>query len=462
MARGFFHFGKEHTVTDLQKDPLGTSAAFAVYELAFAAGALAFAPYALVKMLYTPAYRAGLSQRLSLKIVGRAENGAASPVWIQTVSVGEVKSAAPLVRALLQGADCAVRLSTTTFTGQRVARELFPDAVEVGYFPLDFRWVARRVLSRIQPQVVVLFETELWPNFIRTADASKIPVVIVNGRISEASFRYYRMLPWIFRATLSRVSHMGMQSAADAERIIALGANPDAVTVCGNMKFDAVGEAPSRERIEDIRRELLLPHGAPLIVGGSTHEGEEKALLKSLSRIQARRPEVRLLIAPRHPERFEEVERLIRDEGFDVLRRSKPSSPAASPGPKTVILLDTIGELAQVYALASIAFVGGSLADVGGHNIIEPASMGKPVVFGPHMQNFKDVKDAFLLRQAALCIGSEEELHEEVEALLGHHDRARQLGDAARKVVESNRGATLRYLQIVISFLHRAAEEERA
>jgi 3-deoxy-D-manno-octulosonic-acid transferase len=430
-----------------------TFAAFTAYQAAFFTGALFFAPYALVKMLNTPAYRAGLSQRLSLKIVPNKRGDACRPVWIQAVSLGEVKSVAPLIRKIAEKTDCPIRLTTTTETGHQMARELFSSTAGISYFPLDFRWATNRILSRIRPRVLVLFETEIWPNLIKTAVALGIPVVVVNGRISESSSRWYRLLGPIFHYSFSHISRLGMQSASDAERAVALGAEPGAVSVCGNMKFDAVADPPSADRVEQARRTFLLPKNAPLIVGGSTHEGEEKALLHVLKRIQAVRPEVRLLLAPRHPERFDDVEAFIHLEGFKVLRRSNCAGLAHAPDPHTVILLDTIGELAQTYSLSSVSFVGGSLTNVGGHNIIEPASLGKPVVFGPYMHHFKDIKEVFLAEQAAVCVASEEELYHQITRILKSPTKANELATAALRVVKNNRGATNRYFALLKDFL---------
>jgi len=430
-------------VTDFSKDSPCTSASFAAYESALAAGLLLFAPYALAKMLYTPSYRAGLAQRLALKVMRNSTRDASRPLLIQAVSLGEVKSVAPLARLIARDADCPIHVTTTTETGQRMARELFSSFAAVSYFPLDFRWITARVLSRAYPRAVVLFETEIWPNFIRTAHRMRIPLAIVNGRISERSFRFYRMAPRIFKSALSWITRAGMQSDLDAERALALGADPQAVAVCGNIKFDAAPEPPSPEQTEYMRTALMLPKDAPLIVGGSTHDGEEAALLKSFQRILQEHHNTRLLLAPRHPERFNEVESLIRSSGFNVIRRSRLSgAPQAPPAPGAVILLDTIGELAQVYALAAIAFVGGSLARVGGHNIIEPASLEKPVLFGPHMHHFKDIAQAFVSERAARCVSSDEDLGRQIKSLLEHPSEAQALGRAAKKVVEKHRGAT--------------------
>ncbi len=232
-----------------------------------------------------------------------------------------------------------------------------------------------------------------------------------------------------------------MQSRRDAERAIALGARPEVVKVCGNMKFDAAPTPPSAEEIEALRLELMLEKDAPLIVAGSTHEGEETAILEVYREVLSKIPRARLLLAPRHPERFDAVEELIRSMGFEVWRRSR-SGGADS---RAVILLDTIGELARVYALASAGFVGGSLVGIGGHNIIEPAALGKPVLFGPFMHHFEDVRDAFLSESAAVCVKDGKELLHAILSLLENPSRAESLGEAARHVVETNRGATDRY-----------------
>jgi 3-deoxy-D-manno-octulosonic-acid transferase len=278
-----------------------------------------------------------------------------------------------------------------------------------------------------------------------------IPIAVVNGRISERSFRYYRLLPAIFRNTFSRISFAGMQSHRDADRAIALGAAADAVEVLGNMKFDAAPIAPATEERENLRAELGLTNDAALVVAGSTHDGEEQELLHAYKRLRSEFPKSRLLLAPRHPERFDDVEALIRNAGFQVMRRSA-SFPSKEYAADAVILLDTIGELARVYALASVSFVGGSLAKVGGHNIIEPASFGKPVIFGPHMHHFPDVKEAFLSENAAIMAGNGEKLYDALSGLLRDPAQASKVGEAARKVVETNRGATDRYFSAIMKY----------
>ncbi len=422
------------------------------YEIASAAlFAGLFAPYALFRMLGTPAYRAGIRQRLSLWSGKDSAKILPGSIWIQAVSLGEVKSVSPLVRRIRDDAERPVFLTSTTATGFQAAERLSGPMTATAYFPLDFSPIVNRVIARLRPRAVVLFETELWPNLIRAASSLQIPLCIVNGRISEKSFRRYRLVPTIFRYALSRISFAGMQSQRDAERIIALGARPETVEVCGNVKFDSAPEPLSEGDIEGLRGELMIDKDAPVIVAGSTHEGEEAAVLNVYSEIKTKFPRARLVIAPRHPERFDGVETTIRRAGLRVLRRSNPGADADSDS-DPVILLDTIGELARVYALASVAFVGGSIARTGGHNIIEPASMGKPVIFGPFMHHFEDIKDAFLAGDAAIRVAGERELLPAMLRLLENPNEARTVGEAAGRLVEINRGATERYFEALKKF----------
>ncbi len=438
-------------MVDNPRESVADSAAFLAYDVAFALASGIFVPYALLRMLGTSSFRAGIAQRLSLRASPQNGQFDADPLWVQAVSLGEVKSVAPLVRKINESRARPVLLTTTTETGFRVAAELLEAKNAVAFFPLDFSLIVKRVLTRVRPHAVVLFETEIWPNFIRTSSRLGIPICIVNGRISEKSFRSYRLIPKIFKSAFQRISFAGMQSPRDAERAIALGVNPETVKVCGSMKFDAMPAPPTPEQIENMRKELTLADDAPLIVAGSTHEGEEKAVLSAYRRILGRVPTARLLIAPRHPERFDSVEALTRDEGFAIRRRSKRGQNGGITNP--VILLDTIGELARVYALASVSFVGGSLANIGGHNIIEPASLGIPVLFGPHMYHFEDVKEVFLSESAAICVGNETELFGAILSVLEEPSQAKALGNAAQRVVDANRGATDRYFQALQRYL---------
>ena len=429
------------------REPMATSAAFVAYEaLSAAAFTLLFTPYALLKMIRTPAFRAGIGQRLSMRSAMEAAGAGPAPVWIQAVSLGEVRSVSPLARKIGSEAATPVFLTSTTATGYRAAKELLAPRKANAYFPLDFSPIVKRALVFVRPRMIVLFETEIWPNFIRAASSLDIPIAIVNGRISERSYRYYRLIPRIFKHAMSLIDYAGMQSQKDAERAVALGIPSGAVEVCGNVKFDSTPPPPPPEAVRELRAELQIDENAAVIVAGSTHDGEEAALLEAYRKVRQRFERVRLVLAPRHPERFDAVESTIRAAGFPVRRKTRaPDANDADYDP--VILLDTIGDLARLYALASVSFVGGSLARVGGHNIIEPASMGSPVLFGPHMYHFEDVKEAFVSGDAAVCVADEADLIGAVMDLLENPAKAEDLGRAAKRVVEANRGATDRYYQ---------------
>lgn len=447
-------------VSERHPESLSTSAAFLAYELLFAAAVVLFTPHALLKMIRTPAYRSGIGQRFSLQTKAPPKGDDARPLWIQAVSVGEVKSVTPLVRKLNTRSGLPIHLTTTTETGYRLANEIHGTGNTISYFPLDFASVARRALMSVRPRAIVLFETEIWPNFIRAANSLGIPLAIINGRISEKSLRFYRLFPQIFGNAFSRIDFAGMQSERDAERALALGANPDVVKVYGNMKFDATPTPPTHNEIEGLRRQLGLEKDVALVVAGSTHEGEETAIINAYRKIHTKMPHARLLVAPRHPERFSGVENMIRNAGFKVWKRSE-SGDGSGPDAGTVILLDTIGELARVYALASVSFVGGSLAKIGGHNIIEPASMGKPVLFGPHMHHFEDIKETFLAEDAAIRVNDETDLASVISDMFENPSKARALGKAAKRVVEANRGATDRYLDALEKYLGAPTENAK-
>jgi 3-deoxy-D-manno-octulosonic-acid transferase len=398
-------------------------------------------------MCWRGKYRRGIGDRL-----GNMEpwRGAARPLWLHAVSVGEVMAAVPLARLLVaRHPEVPLLASTTTETGRAVAEQRIPAARFV-FFPLDFGWTARRALNRVRPRLVLLTETELWPNFLALCDAQDIPVVVINGRISPRSFPRYRLIrPW-FRLVLRHVRLFCMQSDADAERILALGAPPERVTVTGNLKYDL----PALDQPADptaIRAGLAMPPDGRLVVAGSIHKGEDEAVVESYKAAVASRPNLFLLLAPRHPERLEEVERVAVRAGLPCVRRSR--LPGETPRPGGAILLDTMGELARLYAVASVVFVGGSLIPHGGQNILEPAAYGRPVVHGPHMGNFAEIQDLFQAAGAAVRVADGQALTVALEMLLDDEATADRMGQAGRRIVEAQRGATRRTADLVGALL---------
>lgn len=362
-------------------------------------------------------------------------------IWIHAVSVGEVLAARPLVPALRDRfPGHRIFVSTTTMTGNAVARKSLRGVDGLLYAPFDFPHPVRRALDVLNPSLLVLVETELWPNLIHEARRRGTRVALVNGRISPRSFPRYRKLRRFLAGTLAEVDLFLMQGEAHAERIREMGAPSGRVAVTGNLKFDAAPPGRLPERLV----KLLQAGGAgrPLWVAGSTVGGEEELVLKAFHRVRADVPEARLLMAPRHPERFDAVPSLVEAAGFRCLRRSALDPAAWQDG--EVLLLDTLGELSQVYALASVVFVGGSLVPAGGHNILEPAVAGKPVVVGPHMENFQEIAEQFRAEGAVEQVGSADELGRCVSSILLDDARRASLGSRARDLVGRNRGAVVR------------------
>ncbi|MGI8897276.1 MAG: 3-deoxy-D-manno-octulosonic acid transferase, partial [Pyrinomonadaceae bacterium] len=350
-------------------------------------------------------------------------------------------------------------ISTTTITGQNLACKLFKsEAAKVFYFPFDWRWTVRRALKAINPDAVLIMETELWPGFLRECYTQHIPVAIVNGRISHQSFRRYKWISGFVSRVLECLSVAIMQTEADAERIRILGLPPSKVFVSGNLKFDA-GTMPSSNSLAgELQQRFKFSNEAPLILAASTHAPEERVMLEAFQRLRTgSSKKLRLLLAPRHPERFADVASLLDSSRLTWTRRSKPASPIDRTC--DAILLDTIGELSDIYSLAAVVFVGGSIANNGGHNILEPAAVGAAIVTGAHTQNFDGIVTVFVKNQAIIQLpflpdgqaGSA--LGDVFTELLTDKQRRRELGQRAKHLVEENQGATERTLDLLDSLL---------
>lgn len=429
-----------------------------IYSLLLILGFLILLPRFLFDALRHGKYVAGFRERLGL--LTPIQSGGQPVVWIHCVSVGETQAARPLVRAIRKRfPNHSIAVSTTTLTGQNVAREVFgTDVKRVFYFPFDWRWIVRKTLTAVNPAAVLIMETELWPGFLRECQARKIPVAIVNGRLSEQSFRRYRLIKRFMSRILSSLSLAAMQTEADAERLRELGLDAAKILVTGSLKFD-VGSTPSTDALtKEFRKRFKLDDAAPLILAASTHAPEERILLNTLKRVisdSGLKP--RLMIAPRHPERFREVAALIAASEFRWTSRT--AAPNLSDELCDVILLDSIGELQAVYSLASLVFVGGSIAKAGGHNILEPAALGAPVITGAHTHNFKEIVETFVKAEAIIQLqpGSESEvtikLASELAQLLADPNRRAELGERALRLVDQNRGATERTLDLLSSIV---------
>ncbi len=419
-----------------------------LYSLLLTAGFVLALPWFLWKGRATGKYLRTFRERMGRLPVYLNVDGDRS-LWIHAVSVGEVLAARPLVPVLRQRyPGHRIFLSTTTLTGNAVAKKSVRGVDGLFYAPLDFPHPVRHALEVLNPSLLVLVETELWPNLVHEAKRRGARIALVNGRISPRSFPRYQRVRRFLSPLFSEIDLFLMQGEVHAERVRALGAPADRVHVTGNLKFDAVepGRLPER-----LARLIQGGEPRPLWVAGSTVGGEEELVLSAYHRVREQVPRARLLVAPRHPERFPLVPPLVEAAGFRCLRRSALDPAAWRDG--EVLLLDTLGELAQVYALASVVFVGGSLVPSGGHNILEPAVAGKAVVVGPHMENFQEIADQFRSESAMVQVSSPDELAREVSALLLDDERRRGLGERARELVGRNRGAVSRTVDALSSLL---------
>lgn len=400
-------------------------------------------------------YLEGLGQRFGRVPAGLNPDVDPS-IWIHAVSVGEVLAARAIVPELRRRYPrLRLFLSTTTITGQQVARSRVPEVDGLFYFPLDLPWAVRRWVDRLQPTLFLMMETELWPNLLRACRAHGARTALVNGRISARSFPRYRLVRPFMRRVLADVDLCCAQSEESAQRLVALGADPARVVVTGSLKFDALDwSSGGRDRV---LRFFRLREGRTVFMAASTLRGEDAAVLRAFRRLRTVRPDALLVIAPRHPERFAEVEEACAAEGYRVIRRT--ALLVDTEPPADIVVLDTVGELARLFEIATLVFVGGSLVDAGGHNILEPAVFGKPILFGPHMQNFAEIAEAFLEGGAAVQVRDEAGLEAAVLALAEDPLRRASLGAAARALVEANRGARERTLHEIERLLPASAAQ---
>ena len=413
---------------------------YIVYSLLLACGLVLTLPWWIFQLLRSSKYRAGLRERLGF--VPERLRKAAKPgsVWVHAVSVGEVLAVTNLVRELQQAnPENPVFVSTTTLTGQYLARGRFGEN-NAFFLPLDSGISLRPYLNALRPGLLVLAETEFWPNLLHLMKKRGASIAVVNARVSDRSFPRYRRFRWFFSRVLAPVDLFMAQTEDDARRLIAIGAPSDRVHVSGNLKFD-VRPSGNTTIVEDLRR--VLPSAAPVIVCGSTSEGEEEVLLKAFQDCLRQSPAAVMVLAPRHPERFDKVAELISSLQIPLLRRSSWNGSRAISG---VFLLDSVGELASVYALASVAFVGGSLFPVGGHNILEPAQHGVAIMTGPYTFNFREIIRIFVHNDALKAV-TPQNLSQELLALLQNEPARKLLGSRARELFNRYSGATHKTFQ---------------
>ena len=426
-----------------------------IYSLLLTLGFIILLPRFAIDALRSGKYVTGLRQRLG-NLPAINSNG--KPViWLHCVSVCEAQAAQSLVREIANRfPKLALVISTTTVTGQQVASELFRDqAAAVFYFPIDWAWTVRRVLRKLQPAAILMMETELWPRMFREASKRKIPVALVNGRISDKSFDRYKLVRPFIHRVLGDLTLAAMQTERDAARIRELGLSSDRISIGGNLKFDSASAASDSLVENGLRDRFGFSEGRSLIVAASTHDPEERAVIDAFKTVRQTNPDARLLVAPRHPERFEQVAALLSNSAFTSVRRSAPRSPEDVHA--DVVLLDSIGELRALYPLADIAFVGGSIAAHGGHSVIEPGSHGVCTVTGPHTQNFAAVTQALRAEDALIQLRETDEPAGELARvfteLLADTPRRRAIAERAKAVCDRNRGATERTIELISHLL---------
>ncbi len=426
---------------------------FLFYNLLLACAALVSLPWWLFQMRLSK-YRAGLWERLG-RVPEQLKGARPGSIWVHAVSVGEVLAVSQLVAELQKKyPDRQIFISTTTATGQALARQRFGED-RVFFMPLDFGFAVRPYLNTLQPQLLILAETEFWPNLLHLAGKRGIALATVNARISDRSLPRYQRFRWFFGRVLSEIDLFLTQTAEDASRLRAIGAATERVRVSGNLKFDIRPSAESA-LVSDLRN--AIAKDVPVIVCGSTAEGEDELLLGAFKAVQQQFPAAIMVLAPRHPERFEKVADMIASAGFTLQRRSKWSAPQpVAPG---IFLLDSVGELAAVYALADIAFVGGSLVPTGGHNILEPAQYGSAIVVGPHTFNFREIVSLFEQGNAVKVVTADT-LNSQLIALLSQPAERSELGHRAKELFAHHAGATRRTLDALSPLLAKQTATQK-
>ncbi|MFA5181890.1 MAG: 3-deoxy-D-manno-octulosonic acid transferase [Syntrophales bacterium] len=436
---------------------------FFLYNIILFIAASLAVPYYLLKMALTGKYRRSLGAKFGMireELFLTMEG--APRIWIHAVSVGEVTAAAPIVAALraeLPGA-CIV-LSTSTETGQDMAGSLAKEATAIIYYPLDIPFVVRKVIDRVNPDVFVMTETELWPNFLHACKERNIKVIMVNGRISPRSFRRYRLSRFFWKRVLKFVNRVGVISDVDGKRILSLGLPPERMEIMGNAKYDGLAAKVSPALEEEVAKRLNIAPEEQVFVAGSTHEGEESVVLDVYRRLLADYPAMKLILIPRHVERGAAVRDIVERSGFSDVVTLSAINGGQRRRSERIIVVDVIGELFKIYSLATVVFCGGSLVPKGGQNILEPAAWGKVVFHGPSMDDFLSEKNILAGIGAGITVADGEELLAGVRTMLSQPALLKAKGEAARKAIIANRGAAKRYAGMIMETLRRPHSWDR-
>jgi len=385
--------------------------------------------------------------------LGATAPKARTRIWLHAVSVGEVNLLAPIMVELSKHAELEFAISSTTETGFELAQKKYPQHL-LFFCPFDFSWAVRRTLRNLRPDVIVLAELELWPNWIRAARQMGVPIIVANGRLSEKSFAGYRRLRWLVQPMFRQISLVLAQSKEYAARFIALGTPAEKVVITGNVKFDNVDPQNGRVRAVEFARRYRFDDDQPVLVGGSTQPDEEQMLLAVFGQLRSEFPQIRMVLVPRHPEKTPQLESLLRKSSWIYELRSKAKQDDAVSKPD-VLVVDVIGELAAWWTLATVSYVGGSLGSRGGQNMIEPAAAGSLVCFGPNTQNFRDVVELLLAQQAAVVVQNESELYQLVRRAMTQPHWAKEIGRAGAELVLHHRGAAAQTAEAILQQLTR-------
>jgi len=423
---------------------------FIFYDLIFVLFALLYLP----GFIFRGKFHRGFLNRLGF-FPKDVQNSLAGkhPIWLHMVSVGEARALRILLEKLRKEyPDRKIALSTVTPTGNKIARSMAVEDDLVFYLPLDISFIVRFVADLINPCLFVIAETEIWPNLITYLNKCDIPIISVNSRISDRSFKSYTPIKFLLQGILNKISFFCVQTQTDSRRLLALGVNPEKIKLTGNMKFDNADFAEKKNNADsaDTRKRMLaLKEKDTLWVAGSTHPGEEEIILGVYKNLLPEFPFLKLLIAPRHPERAREIEKVVFNYGFDSVFISKLRPSTIDHRLSTIFILDTIGQLKDFYAVSDIVFIGGSLIKKGGQNILEPALFSKPIIFGPYMFNFRDIAELFLVSGGAVSVKDKEELKGKIKDLLLHPESALELGRRAKELLLKNQGASERNMEII-------------
>lgn len=373
-------------------------------------------------------------------------------IWIHAVSVGETVAASPIVKELKKELpDYKIIFSTTTYTGQNMAHQIIKDADSIIYFPFDFPFAVKKALKTINPELIMIIETELWPNFIRIAKNKDHKIIYANGRISDSSFKKYKYLGSIMPKMLNQIDVLAMQSEEDKNKIIELGANPEKTFNLGNTKFDQNYSDISQKERNAYRKKFKITQNNLVFVAGSTHDDEEKHLIQIYKDLKKEFPSLYFILAPRDIERADEIEEIFKKNKIQFMKKSELKNQ--SPEKIDILILNTIGELAQIYSLADLVFVGGSMIGKGGHNILEPAAQGKLVFFGQDMSNFKDSRDLLLENKTGIQVKNYEQLKEKMAYYLNNQKQLFKIGQKSKKIIAKNQGASKRIVEKSIKLI---------